>query len=125
MLTPQTVAGPGETALVVDSLSSLLLLLQLSPPGTPSRPPSAASLCRWLLTLHHNHILCLLHSDLHEESVLLQMNSIATSIIRVSPVQVPLGPGDCKHYAGTAHTTHRKLSGRILKQVQSLSRYST
>lgn len=103
-------ACQGKTALVIDSLSSLLLFLH--PPCTSGPAPSPA-VCRWLLSMQQHHILALLHSDLHEEGIISQMNSITTSTMRVAPAIHP----NSNQYAGVIHTTHRRLSGKILKQV--------
>lgn len=91
-----------RTAVVVDSLS--FLLLRHSP----------ATLCRWLTSSDYTHTLCLLHSDLHEEKVLSRLGYVATSNVKVTaPVSVA-----ASGYTGVVCTTHRKPSGKILRQVQ-------
>lgn len=93
-----------ETALVVDSIS--FLLLRHSP----------STLCRWLTSANHTHTLCLLHSDLHEGRVISQLDYVATSSLEVAaPLKVATSG-----YAGKVHTTHRKPSGKIVRQVQIL-----
>lgn len=76
-------ACQGTTALVIDSLSSLLLFLH--PPPMPCAAHSAPTpaVCQWLFSMQQHHILALLHSDLHEESTISQMNYIATCSVRV------------------------------------------
>lgn len=92
---------PHKTALAIDSLSFLLL------------HHSAPTLCRWLMATCHAHILCLLHSNLHVAGVLAQIDSIATSHLTVTSAQ--LAQNNC--YTGQVSTVHRRLSGRILRQV--------
>lgn len=105
------VAMERKIAVVIDSLS--FLLLRNSPPTcTPCTPPM---LCRWLMSIHSAHTLCLLHSDLHEEGVVSQLDSVATSNIQVTP------SSGSKRYAGNVCTTHQKPSGKILRQTETYS----
>lgn len=104
-------ASQGKTVLVIDSLSSLLLFLPLA----LCHAPPAPIVCRWLLSMHPHHILALLHSDLHEEGVVLQLNSIAVSSMKV----IPANP-TTSQFTGIVNTIHKRLSGKVLKQVYHL-----
>lgn len=90
-----------KRAVVVDSLS--FLLLRHSP----------ATMCRWLMSSSSNtHTLCLLHANLHEKKVLSQMDYVATSrLVLTTPLEATM-------YTGNIYTTHRRPSGKILRQVE-------
>ena len=109
-LTTAVNASHTRTALVIDSLSSLLLYLQVAVPNSPPVP----TLCRWLHSMQPHVVLALVHSDLHEQTVLMQLDSIATSNMQVRPTAQPCPSRD---YSGVVYTAHRRLSGKILKQV--------
>lgn len=109
-LTTAVNANPSRTALVIDSLSSLLLYLQVAVPDFPPVP----TLCRWLHNMQPHVVLALIHKDLHEHTVLMQLDSIATSNLQVRPTAQPY---TSQNYSGVVYTTHKKLSGKVLKQV--------
>lgn len=92
-------------ALIIDSLSALLLHC----------PPPV--LCRWLLSNQNGPSLCLLHSDLHDKGVLAQIEYIATSSMKLEHILTYRN--DTTVFKGIVHTTHRKPSGTIVRQVPS------
>lgn len=92
----------GKTvAVVVDSLSSLLL--HCSPP----------ILAQWMVTQPHP-FLALLHSDLHTGDVIAQLDYMTTSKLVVNTSSHHPSP---VAYKGAVHTTHKRPSGKLLKQV--------
>ena len=95
----ETVHPNCQTPMVLDSLSFSLL------------HHSTSATCWWL---HQNaHTFCLLHSDLHKEGVLSQINYMATSLLKVTNAR-----STCSGYAGSVYTVHRKASGKVIRQVQ-------
>ncbi len=95
--------GPpsGSVAYVIDSLSFLLL------------HQSTHNICRWLTADLGAPSISLLHSDLHVEGTLPQVQYISTSTLQIRKTEESKGT----NYEGIVHIIHKKSSGKIIKQV--------
>ena len=100
LVPPGKESNESRHLVVVDSLSFLLLRYSME------------IVCRWLI--NHTPSLLLVHSDLHEDEILAQLQYIATSVISLDHTHHtrPL------HYSALAHVSHQKSSGKVIKQVR-------